>query len=179
MLHAPHRVVRIMPRVIQRAPVVRRSAHQHLPCSPSTAVMPASTARSGGESATCTSHAAMRWKTTYTLEYRMHNAGVRLRSAHCRRSIQTAWRRIRSILLSAAQVMHRCKMVAARSAHSCARVHAHARSSHASVSALCEGAGCASVSHMWTLRVPHAGHLVMDPTPGGDPIWGGILRVVH
>ena len=30
----------------------RRSAHQHLPCSPSTAVMPASPARIGGESAT-------------------------------------------------------------------------------------------------------------------------------
>ncbi len=179
MLHAPHRVVRIMPRVIQRAPVVRRSAHQHLPYSPSTAVMPASTARSGGESATCTSHAAMRWKTTCTCRYLVLNAGMWLRSAHCRRSIQTAWRRIRSILLSAAQVMRRSEMVAAHSAHSCARVHAHARSSHASVSALCESTGCASVSPMRTLRVPHAGHHVVDPTPGWDPMRGGILRVVH
>ena len=165
-----------MPRVLQHAPVIRRSAHQHLPRSPSTAVMPARTARTGGESATCTSHAAMRRKTAYTCQYLVHNAGMRLRSAHCRRSIQTSRRRIRSSLLNAAQVMRRCKMVAARSAHSCARVHAHAPSSHASVSALCECAGCARVSHMWTLRVPHAGHHVMDPTPGWDPMRGGILR---
>jgi hypothetical protein len=40
-----------------------------------------------------------------------------------------------------------------------------------------ECAGCASVSPMWTLRVPHAGHYAVDPTPGGDPMRGGILRV--
>jgi hypothetical protein len=107
----------------------------------------------------------------------VHNAGVRLRSAHSRRSIQTSWRRIRSSLLSAAQVMHRCEMVAARSAHSCPQVHAHAPSSHARVSAVCECAGCASVSPMRTLRVPHAGHHVVDSSPGGDPMRGGILRV--
>jgi hypothetical protein len=82
--HVPYSVLHIcsMPHVMQHAPATRHSAHQHLPCSPSTAVMPASTARTGGESATCTSHAAIRWKTTYTFEYLLHNAGMRLRSAH-------------------------------------------------------------------------------------------------
>ena len=126
--HAPHSVVHIMPRVMQRAPVIRRSAHQHLPCSPSTAVMPASTARTGGERAACTCQAAMRRKTAYTCQYLVHNAGVRLRAAHCPRSMQTSRRQSRSLkLLSAAQVMRRCEMVAARSAHSHAHVHAHAR----------------------------------------------------
>jgi hypothetical protein len=133
---------------MQHSPATRRSAHRYLPRSPSTAVMPAGTARTGGESATCTCHAAMRWKTPYTFEYLMRNAGMRLRSAHCRRSIQTSWRRIRSSLLSAAHVMRRCKRVAARSTHSCAHVHAHAPSSHARASALRECAGCASVSPM-------------------------------
>ena len=58
--HAPHSVVHIMPRVMQHSPATRRGAHQHLPCSPSTAVMTACTARTGGVSATCTCHAAMR-----------------------------------------------------------------------------------------------------------------------
>ncbi len=109
----------------------------------------------------------------------MHIAGVRLRAAHCRRSTRTSRRRSRSLKpLSAAQAMRRCDMVAARSAHSCPQVHAHAPSSHARViSALCECAGCASMSPMWTLRVPHAGHHVVDPTPGRDPMRGGILRV--
>ena len=121
--HVPYSVLHIcsMPHVMQHAPATRHSAHQHLPCSPSTAVLPASTARTGGESATRTCHAAMRRQTTYTCQYLVHNAGVWLRSAHCRRSIQTSRRQIRSLkLLSAAQVMHRCDMVAARSAHSCA-----------------------------------------------------------
>jgi hypothetical protein len=102
-----------------------------------------------------------------TCEYLVHNAGVWLRSAHSRRGIQTSRWRIRSSLLSAAQVMRRCETVAARSAHSCPQVHAHAPSSHARViSALCECAGRASVSPMWTLRVTHVGHHVVDPTPG-------------
>jgi hypothetical protein len=149
-LHVSHSVLYIMPRVLQHAPVIRRRAHQHLPRSPSRAVMPASTARTSGESATCTCHAAMRWKTAYSCQYLVRNAGMRLRSAHCRRSIQTSWRRIRrrirSSLLSAVQVMRRCETVAARSAHSCPRVHAGAPSSHARVSALRECAGRASVS---------------------------------
>jgi hypothetical protein len=158
---------------VQAARAAQRRAHHatclatHLPhdaggisicraVNPSTAVMTTSTARAGGESATCTCHAAMRWKTAYTCQYIVHNAGVRLRSAHCRRSIPTSRRRrIRSLKLhSAAKVMHRCETVAARSAHSYARVHAHAPSSHTRVSAVCECAGCASVSAMWTLRVP-------------------------
>ncbi len=99
-----------------------RAAHQQRPCQL------ASTARTGGESAICTSHVAIRWKTTYTCQYLVHNAGVRLRSAHCRRSTRTSRRQIRSLkLLSAAQVMLRCEMVAARGAHSCASVHAHAQ----------------------------------------------------
>jgi hypothetical protein len=84
------------------------------------------------------------------------NAGMPLCSARCRRSIQTSRRRSRSSLLSAAQVMRRSETVAARSAHSYAHVHAHAPFSHACVSALRECAGCASVSPMWALRVPHA-----------------------
>ena len=55
-----------MPRVMERAPVICRSAHQHLPCR-TTAAMPASTARTGRESATCTCHAAMRWEPTSTM----------------------------------------------------------------------------------------------------------------
>jgi hypothetical protein len=122
ILHAPHNFLHIMPRVLQHAPVIRRSAHQHLPRSPSTTVMAASTARTSGESVTCTCHAAIRRKTAYTCQYLVHNAGMRLRSAHCRRSIQNSRRRSRSSPLSAAQVMRRCETVAARSALS----HAHA-----------------------------------------------------
>ena len=63
--HVPYSVRHIcsMPHVMPHAPATRRSAHQHLPCSPSTAVMPASIAKTGGESAARTCHAAMRWKT--------------------------------------------------------------------------------------------------------------------
>jgi hypothetical protein len=118
-LHVLHSVLHSMPRVMPHSPATRRSAHQQLPCSPSTAATPASTAGTGGESATCTCHAAMRWKTAYTCEYLVHDAGLRLRSAHCRRSIQTSRRQIRSLKpLSAAQVMRRSETVAARSAHS-------------------------------------------------------------
>ena len=44
--HVPYSVLHIcsMPHVMQHAPATRHSAHQHLPCSPSTAVMPASIA---------------------------------------------------------------------------------------------------------------------------------------
>ncbi len=51
-----------------------RSAHQHLPRSPSTAVMPASPAGSGGESATCTCQVAIRWKTTDSIHLSVPHA---------------------------------------------------------------------------------------------------------
>jgi hypothetical protein len=148
--------------------------------------MPASTARTGGESAPCTCHAAMRLKTPYTCQYLLHNAGVRLRSAHCRRSIQTSRLRIRSLkLLSAGQVMRCCETVAARRAHSCAHVHAHAPSSHARVSALCECAGCASVSAMWAhtpsapCRAPRGGSLTRVGSHAGWDSSSGTLALLH
>jgi hypothetical protein len=59
-----------------------------------------------------TCHAARTWKTTYTCPYLVRNAGVRLRVALCRRSIQTSRRRLRSLkLLFAAQLMRRCETV--------------------------------------------------------------------
>jgi hypothetical protein len=138
MLHASHSVVHIMPRAMQHAPAMRRSAHQHLPRSPSTAVMPAGTAGTGGERAARTCHAAMRRKTPYTCRYLVHNAGVLLRAAHCRRSTRTSRRRSRSLKpLSAAQVMRRSEMVAARSAHS------HAPPARARLNALDSVAHCA------------------------------------
>jgi hypothetical protein len=53
--------------------------------------------------------------------------------------------------------------------------HVHARTFHART---CEWAGCASVSRMLTLRVPHAGTIwdhMVDRTPGWDPMRGGII----
>jgi hypothetical protein len=116
-----------------------------------------------------------------TCQYLVRNTGVRLRSAHCRRSTRTSWRRIRSSLLSAAQVMRRCKMVAARSAHSYAHVHPHAPSSQACVSALRECAGRASVSAMWAqtpsapCRAPCGGSLTRVGSRTGWDISGGTL----
>jgi hypothetical protein len=63
MMTCAYSVLHSMPRVMPRTPATRRSAHQHLPRSPSTAVTPASPAGTGGESAARTCHAAIRWRT--------------------------------------------------------------------------------------------------------------------
>jgi hypothetical protein len=162
-----------MPRAMRRAPVIGCSAHQHLPCSPSTAAMPASTAGTGGESATCTCHAAMRWKTTYTCQY----PRAQRRCAASLGALSAQYSN-----LAAADSKHSAQCGASVKSTSDASLRDGSGSQRtlmrtcacagALLARACECDGCASVSPMWTLRVPHAGHHVVDRTPGWDPTPG-------
>ena len=154
----------------------RHSAHQHLPCSPSTAVMPARTAGTGGESAT--SHVPR----SHEMEDNIHLSVPRAqrRCAASRGALSAQHSNLAAATSKPTAAF--CGAIDASlrdglgSGSQCTllRTHACARApfSHARVSALRECAGCASVSPMWTLRVPHAGHHVVDRTPGWDPMRG-------
>ena len=84
--HVPCGVLHIcsMPHVMQHAPATRHSAHQHLPCSPSTAVMPASIADWRRERNTHVprSNEVEDNIRHATCPYLVRNAGMRPRSAH-------------------------------------------------------------------------------------------------
>jgi len=84
--HVPYSVLHIcsMPHVMQHAPATRHSAHQHLPCSPSTAVMPASIADWRRERNTHVprSNEVEDNIRRATCPYPVRNAGMRPRSAN-------------------------------------------------------------------------------------------------
>jgi hypothetical protein len=160
----------------------RRSAHQHLPCSPSTAVMPASPARTGGESAT--SHVPRSQDMEDNIHLSVPRAQRRCAASRGALSAQhsnlaAATSKPKAAFCGAVDASLRdglgsgsqCTLLRT---HACAR----APSSHARVSALRECAGCASVSPMWThSECPMLGTMWWIAHQGGIPC--GVPVVLH